>query len=107
VAIEFFLISILQLKAFSAAEYILVNSFSKPSTFTPYTTLEVLLDALNPIDTVIDLIYVVRFIFEHMIMRKPEPRPPSHEVRRLSSIRSSTISLISTVDLGETSRSSE
>ena len=58
-----------------------------------YAPLEVLLDALNPIDTITDLIYVVRFIFEHMILRRPEPVLPPHKIRRLSSVRSSTASL--------------
>ncbi|RIA95343.1 organic solute transporter Ostalpha-domain-containing protein [Glomus cerebriforme] len=92
VAIEFFFISILQLRAFSAKEYILTTGTSIDNSI-PYTTLEVLLDALNPIDTINDLIYVVGFIFVHIILRRPEPVQPSHKVRRLSSVRSSSISL--------------
>ena len=120
---EFFFLSILQLKAFSAAEYVSINGnfSSSDKIYNPipsYTTLEVLLDALNPVDTINDLIYVVGFIFVHMIMRRPEPVQPPHKVRRLSMVRSSNslpmkrvgtesdlVPMISSIDLGETSTS--
>ncbi|EXX70998.1 uncharacterized protein OCT59_010696 [Rhizophagus irregularis] len=94
VSIEFFFISILQLNAFSATEYILISKDDKDEeSHIPYTALEVLLDALNPIDTITDLVYVVGFIFVHMLLRRPEPVQPPHKIRRLSSVRSSTVSL--------------
>ncbi|GBC09422.1 hypothetical protein RclHR1_08850005 [Rhizophagus clarus] len=119
ISIEFFFISVLQLKAFSVAEYI--SSDKDDDNSIPYTALEVLLDALNPIDTITDLVYVVGFIFVHMILRRAEPVQPPHKIRRLSSVRSSTASLpmrrtetesdlipiISIVDLSDSSKFSD
>ncbi|CAI2163093.1 5910_t:CDS:2 [Funneliformis geosporum] len=115
-SMEFFFLSILQLKAFSAAEYTSItgNALSSPNNsfsykqMPPYTTLEVLLDALNPFDTIMDLIYVINFIFKHMIMRRPEPAPPHHEVKRLSNLRSESdfVPMISNLDLGEINNNS-
>ncbi|CAG8488739.1 1298_t:CDS:10 [Acaulospora morrowiae] len=69
VSVEFFLISILQLKAFSAQEYRDQPSSTKPSSLILY-----LLDAINPYDVIKDFIYVVRFIFEHVLLGGPEPK---------------------------------
>ncbi|RHZ75753.1 hypothetical protein Glove_209g51 [Diversispora epigaea] len=70
-SIEFFFISILQLKAFSIEEYkTTATTFRKASP--PFIL--ALLDALNPFDIINDFIYVVKFIFGHVLLGRKEPQ---------------------------------
>lgn len=83
---EFFLISLLQLKAFSIEEYKTAvaapSTYQKPPPRPPF--LLALLDALNPFDIVNDFIYVVKFIFGHVLLGRQEPKEiPARPIIRL------------------------